>query len=334
MVGSDSESLCYALPPRRNFFHGRDDVLTGISQHLLQHANDSIQSPSVSIYGWAGVGKTSVALSFAHMCADTRRYDAIFWLSAETDASSKQSITDIARDLGLIKKGVMDHDVSLHLFRNWLRDTDRSWLLVYGNVGDLNILDNFGPQSPGAVIVTTRYREVAEKVPGINRTIELLTFDEPDTLQVLSGFRKQYHKGGLVGSEASELMEGAGADDSVEDLHRFANVVGGLPLGIEHMAAYMEKDRLTLREFLVRYDSLASQVYQRRDTGSEAPYTIDTLWGVALKALKRDEPAAFRLLQVLSVLWPDSISLDLFAAGTRRGARAAEFLNFTDTSPR
>ena len=110
-------------------------------------------------------------------------------------------------------------------------------------------------------------------------------------------------------------------------------MVGGLALGIEHIAAYMENDRLTVAQFRGSYERMAARIHKKDNIGSRAPHTIDTLWAMALD---QAGPEAYRLLQVLAVLAPDSVSLKLFACEeapewTDFDQDLAEFTSFCDS---
>lgn len=177
-------------------------------------------------------------------------------------------------------------------------------MVIYDNVEDSVALKEFLPDAPGPILITTRYYPVAIKVPGLKKYQEILPFDESNSLAMLSGFRNQYHH-----ADAKPRVQNI---DSTEDMRRLAEVTGGLALGIEHMAAYIENDRLSVRQFLEAYNKMAAHIHKRDDTGSNAPYTIKTLWELGIERSKRDGPDSYRFLQILSLLAPSDISLQLF----------------------
>jgi hypothetical protein len=145
------------LPFQRNRrFYGRKEELDKILKYLRQNPN-SDEAPSFrtyTIYGRRGVGKTEIALQFAH--TNPGNYDAIFWIQCETSVAIRQSFTNVALSLnlpGAAKDG--HHEENLLAVRKWLKltskwyivkieseilaangnETEKKWLLIFDNAG-------------------------------------------------------------------------------------------------------------------------------------------------------------------------------------------------------
>lgn len=91
-----------------------------------------------------GVGKTELALQFAHM--NDGGYDAIFWIQCETSVSIRQSFTEVALALnlpGAAKDG--RHEENLLAVLKWLKLTKRNWLLIFDNAEKDQILQKYWP---------------------------------------------------------------------------------------------------------------------------------------------------------------------------------------------
>jgi hypothetical protein len=101
-------------------FYGRKDELEKISDHLKPKGDKSYRT--YTIYGRRGIGKTEIALQFAHL--NPAGYDAVFWVQSETSVAIRQSFTDIAVALdlpGALKDG---HDEeNLIAVKEWLKRT-------------------------------------------------------------------------------------------------------------------------------------------------------------------------------------------------------------------
>jgi hypothetical protein len=66
-------------------------------QLIIDRDNNRLRT--YTIYGRRGVGKTDIALQYAH--TNPSQFDAIFWIQCETSVSLRQSFTDTAVQLNL-----------------------------------------------------------------------------------------------------------------------------------------------------------------------------------------------------------------------------------------
>jgi hypothetical protein len=87
------------LPGRWNgYFYGRHEELTNIDRYLNWTKNP-LPLRTYTLYGRRGVGKTEIALEYAH--SNPASYDAIFWIECDTAISIRQSFSDAAIALKL-----------------------------------------------------------------------------------------------------------------------------------------------------------------------------------------------------------------------------------------
>jgi predicted ATP-dependent serine protease len=87
-----------AMIPRaknENFF-GRVDEMKNMNE-FLGHKATNLRT--YTIYGRRGVGKTDIALEYAHK--NPSAFEAIFWVSCETSMALRQSFTDMAVALNI-----------------------------------------------------------------------------------------------------------------------------------------------------------------------------------------------------------------------------------------
>lgn len=99
---------------------GREEELEKISNYLTPTQDHSLRT--YTIYGRRGIGKTEIALQFAH--TNPTNFDAIFWVQCETAVSIRQSFTNIAMSLnlpGAAPEG--HHEENLLAVQNWLKHT-------------------------------------------------------------------------------------------------------------------------------------------------------------------------------------------------------------------
>jgi hypothetical protein len=101
-------------------FYGRVDELEKIEKYLMPKDDQSLRT--YTIYGRRGVGKTEIALQFAH--TNRPGFDAIFWIQCETSVSIRQSFTNVAVALNLPGADRDGHHEENQLaVKTWLKKT-------------------------------------------------------------------------------------------------------------------------------------------------------------------------------------------------------------------
>ena len=112
------------LPPDPNFC-GRAHVLQ-LLHEKLDHSPSKPEFRSFALYGLAGIGKTSVALMYAHERISAG-IPAVLWVNAETSVDIDKSITEIAANTlkldGAEENG--DAKQNRNLVMTWLQKTRR-----------------------------------------------------------------------------------------------------------------------------------------------------------------------------------------------------------------
>jgi hypothetical protein len=305
------------MPPhsRNRAFFGRTEVLQSLRERLLPkkiHEDDNSDEPNLSMFalcGSGGIGKTQVATEFFYTCKDC--FDAIFWVQADEYSKLSQGYTSIATKLGLVLDDSADSRdpvVVQDVVKGWLSNPLKTyqqqekqpelatWLLVFDNVDDPNILDDFWPYEyagGGAVLVTSRdplakTYMYSEENPGI--------ILPPFTTQEATNFLlKLTHREG----EEMERISGSAV----------AERLGGLPLALTQMAGVIDRRDLSFSEFLQIFEEedVRSKFFKlsvgNTKVRSKYEHTLDTVW-----ALEKLNKSSSILLDVLSLLDPDGIS--------------------------
>ena len=112
------------LEKKNKEFYGRRDELNLIKGHLSpDDGNEGLRT--YMIYGRRGVGKTAIALQFAHEnLAPRGSYDAIFWIQCETTVTIRLSFTEVAVSLNLPGADRdRHHEENLDAVHKWLKRT-------------------------------------------------------------------------------------------------------------------------------------------------------------------------------------------------------------------
>jgi len=112
-------NIPFPLNPR---FSGRQDILNSL-QSALGNASQSSPTKSMALFGMGGVGKTQIAIQYAHQSLDN--FDAVLWVAADNSIAIGQSFRDISEGLRLIKPGDEPQDTAAAVWRvkSWINST-------------------------------------------------------------------------------------------------------------------------------------------------------------------------------------------------------------------
>jgi transcriptional regulator with XRE-family HTH domain len=141
---------CY-IPHRRNpCFTGRERILQTLYDALEA---DRKRGLPLAISGVGGIGKTQLLIEYSHKYG--YRYQAIFYLRAESRSKLAADMATIAGILDLPQRQEQDLRVVVAAVQQWL-NTHAHWLLIYDNVTDLDMLSAFIPRpEKGHIALTT-----------------------------------------------------------------------------------------------------------------------------------------------------------------------------------
>ncbi|RSL73905.1 hypothetical protein CEP54_000128 [Fusarium duplospermum] len=300
----ESRSHCHSIPFLRNQnFVGRQEVIEECKTRFFREDH----CHRVALVGLGGVGKTQVALQFAHwVCANKPDY-SVFWVSALSLNSFGQSYIEIATTLGLL-----DQDKSQDIkavVRRFLSSKDAGpWVLIVDNADDqdmvLGSLDGPGgidqslPESmDGRIMFTTRSREVATSVAG-GEVIELQEMD----LETASLFLRR----SLVNKQ---LL------NDTETVRELLEELNYLPLAITQAAAYLNaRNQVSVRRYLQLLHgtekeavSLMTREFYDRTRQKGSRNAVATTWIVSFEEICNRDQGAAQLLGFISQIEPKAI---------------------------
>jgi len=110
---------------------------------MLYEEVESEWNHRVALYGMGGVGKTQVAIEYVY--ANREKYDRIYWIMAETEASILSGFREVAiRTQCLASLSIQNPDDKLvaKLVLAWLHQ-QRNWLMVLDNLDDITIVKGY-----------------------------------------------------------------------------------------------------------------------------------------------------------------------------------------------
>ena len=267
----------YGMCRATSHFTGRQELLAELGRRLQGgHATQVVQA----LHGMGGVGKSQLALEYAHRCAAD--YDLVWWIDAEQPVLIPGQLATLAAQLGVAAGPTVADTVDRLLAE--LRGRDR-WLLIFDNAERPADIAGFRPGGLGNVLITSR--NPAWGALGGRLEVDVLTRDE--TIALLRA-RIPTLDEDLAGELAAEL--------------------GDLPLAAAQAAAYLEQTDLPPEEYLRRFRSRRETLLARGDVLGYRG-RIDTTWALSIDRLRAENSAAVQLLEIAAFLAPEPIPLAL-----------------------
>ncbi|KAK3947628.1 P-loop containing nucleoside triphosphate hydrolase protein [Pseudoneurospora amorphoporcata] len=278
-------------------FVNRGDILDQIDQRCSKPA------ARVALVGLGGIGKSQLAIEFAHRIAARHQDTWVFWVHAGTQARVDEGFRAIADAAELPGRNDSKANI-LQLVYGWLsNERNGKWVMVLDSADDRDVffgadsnperrpLAAYLPQSPnGCLLVTTRNKDLAFRLTGKRQNmIEIRPMAQIDALALL------------------EKKLGSLSDtDIAVDLVRALDLV---PLTISQAAAYIQ--RMSLRSSPEKYlDEFRKSERNRRkllqyDGGDlrrdgGASNAILTTWQISFDHIRSKRPSAANLLSLMS----------------------------------
>lgn len=179
------------LPPATHGFVGRGSELAGLDS--LSTLAQAGRGPTVGlITGVAGVGKTSLAVHWAHQAADRYPDGRLFADLAGYDerqglASAAEILSQFLRSLGVHSRRIPERPAErAALYRSIL--SDRRVLVVLDNAGSFEQVHPLLPSSSGCTALITSREQLQSLVVAPPRArIRLGVLPQTDALALLSG---------------------------------------------------------------------------------------------------------------------------------------------------
>ncbi|KAI1348676.1 P-loop containing nucleoside triphosphate hydrolase protein [Xylaria sp. FL0043] len=308
VIASASFPISLLPDERTENFVGHQDLLIDVHRYFKIEEISKDDLKIYSLCGISGVGKTKIAVQYAK--SHSSEFDAILWIGSESVGSIQQGFTKAALALGLpgVKVGG-DPDHHLTLVHQWLRETDKSWLLIFDNMEKFSHIQRFLPFGcKGSVIITTRYIEQAKPCRRKLSTVEPLSFSDSKVL-----FMRLLHgiPNAADSEERSTHFDSSMLADEVTAMNYLLTQMGGLVLGIQQIVALIRYQELVddITKFAEKYRRRPHNIHAK--SSGIAGHTLATLWEMSFAAVRQNR-SAFILLGIISCLQPDEIPKALF----------------------
>ncbi|GAA3345514.1 hypothetical protein GCM10020358_52910 [Amorphoplanes nipponensis] len=268
------------LQQRNTDFTGRGAVLERLRDRLSASITAVVPQ---ALFGLGGVGKTQLALEYAHRFA--ANYDVVWWIPAEQSHMVRSSMAELGRALRL--EGGESLDEAVRIVLDALRQGRpyQRWLIVFDNVDRPEEIREFIPQGAGHVLLTSRNQAWNTEA----QAVQLGVFTRAESVALLTRRVPQL---------------------STADAEQVADKLGDLPLAIEQAGAWLTTTLMPVAQYL---ELLDTQLMRMLDENPPLGYekTTAATWLLSLERLRQTKPAAAKLLEICAFFAPEPISTKL-----------------------
>jgi len=270
------------IPTRNVNFTGRDKDLRQLRDELRTRRLAVFQP--LAIHGLGGVGKTQVALEYAHRFrAD---YDIIWWMDCGDAQYVDASLADLGQQLRRqFRISVPEEGGVTEVCRQVLQTLseglpDKRWLLIYDNAEDFKQLAPLLPIGGGHILITSQNEEWQD----IGTSLEVEKFRPEESV-----------------SHLRRRLEGI----TEADAGRIARVLRDIPLAVAAAGALLAVTGMSADEYLKRLEGQETRTYPSGHPLEAYPPGVAKAWQLSLDELERRSVGAARLLSICSVMAPE-----------------------------
>jgi NB-ARC domain/Effector-associated domain 2 len=279
-----SERFTSNLPSSNPNFVGRERQLAEIQKTLAAGKRAAL----CALQGMGGVGKTTLALEYAHRHAP--EYRLIAWLNAAETTALDSSFSGLAHELKLPQASQADYNIVRAAVLNYLT-RESQWLLVYDNAEDPATLHEYLPGSKsGHILITSRNAHWQ----GLATKLEIETLPEAEALELL-----------LKAANRTQWTDAA----ETATAKTLAKELGYLPLALAQAGAFMEARKIHPAKYLEYFGKRKLELF--KNAPLDYKKTVETTWNIGVEALEKEQPKALALVNLGAFLAPESIRLAL-----------------------
>jgi tetratricopeptide (TPR) repeat protein len=292
--------------------------------HIMQQLSTLLNSGRrcAGLYGLGGIGKSQVAIEYAHSTRD-KTGQAVFWIYAANRARFEQSFLDIAKIAEIQIENGKPREIMM-LVKNWLESRSESWLLVIDNADDGELFSSqtasdslsiFIPNcSVGSVLFTSRDKKICIDLVGARSSIKVDEMSPSECKELLQNLL------------SDEIYQAADVVPLIQTLHQ-------IPLALTQAAAYMERNMKSASEYLklllaekeLSEVELLSQEFKTEGRDRDSFNAITKTWSISFEQIGQQQPLSAQLLCFMAYIDKQAIPEDLLYNASQPGPSQIEF---------
>lgn len=291
-AGPPTKPVLLPFTSRGALFRGREDDL-GWLEEQFETEDSSLQSVTAAFCGLGGIGKTRLAVEYAHRRRE--QHSAVLLVSVSGPELLQSGLAELTRMLRLPERDVTDIEAQVAAVLNWLQ-THPGWLLILDNIDSADtaaeVTDILPRLHGGAILITGRYRTWPPEIAF--REVGLWTHSEAcDFL--------------LARTDSNPGRRPS--DDDEQHAGELAEQLGYLPLALEQAGAYICKHRLRLADYRQQWEAQRERVLNWHDGQTmNYPASVAITWQTSFSQLS---DSARDLLHRLAWLSPQPVPENL-----------------------
>ncbi|WP_194847388.1 tetratricopeptide repeat protein [Candidatus Neptunochlamydia vexilliferae] len=262
------------LPGPLKNFTGREAILKQLHLTCQSHSK-------VMLSGLGGLGKTAIALKYAHLYQGT--YQFIHFIDGADPDLIMKGLLHLAEYFGL-KHGAPDSRI--RLLESRLRESEKPFLLIFDGTDSMkriDLINSLLPVRKQCILVTSRLSNLDAEY-GFE-SIPLAPFLQSEAIQYL------------------KLKIGE-KDEAQATL--LAEKLGHLPLALNHAATYIIKNKRWVsnsKAYIELFNKEGLNLYTPKNLRLPAnTKTVLTTWSISLKAVSKQSKESVQVADFLSCL--------------------------------
>ncbi|RDL31839.1 uncharacterized protein BP5553_09241 [Venustampulla echinocandica] len=294
----------FIVPFDRNArFVGRESQLADLRRKLFV----GVSITKVAITGSGGIGKTQLALELAYRIREEFKNCLVFWIPTSDMESLHQAYAYIAQRLSIPGWDDEKADVKKLVQLYLSKESAGQWLLVFDITDEarletaessqaISLIEYLPVSDQGAIVFTTTDRITA---------VTLALQDIVELPEIEQDLAQRMLKMCLI-SPANE--------QEVADL--LLKELAYLPLAIVQAAAYINFNKITLRQYLLLLAEQKKKVV--KPISKECENAIATTWLISFEQIRHQDTLAADYLLFMACVDPTDVPLALLPATSPR----------------